>query len=377
MGMRIRTPRNARGALSAAAAILGVLATNLAAESITWQDSGMEFAVLRALEREEGPVYVAEFAALERLNANADRFPSTVPNIASLEDLRHAESLEFLDISGHGIGDETIASLGDKTSLRWLYVSGNHLEDIGWVSNLSNLLWFAAIDNQISSLEPFADLPQLQRLFLGRNQIEEVYPLAEVLDLTHLYLERNRLADISPLAQLGQLRVLSVNFNRIRSFNAFEGHEALRELYFALNHLRAVEDTADIPGLQWLDVRFNFLDMGENTAAREWFEDISERVPVVAAADQGSIWIKAEWTTAEGDWVYSDWMGHLYRGRFPQDGWSWVLGIGWVWCERFAVPDGVWFYSAADQDWYFTGDLIAPMAYRLSDGEWVQWVPAY
>ena len=372
------SPRNWLAVL----ALFLLLPLGLPAETIEWTDEGVEFVMRRALGIEEGPIPREAVASLTTLDARV--FPPQ-PQIESTADLRHATSLQFLNLTNNGIGDEGIAHLGEMTQLRWLYVGGNNLADLSWVSGLTNLVWFAAQANsRIESIEPLRDLHSLERLYLGGNLLEDISPVTSLPNLTHLYLELNRIRSIDDLdfSELEQLRVLSFNGNRLSSLTSLAGHTGIRELYIARNRITSHQQVPSLPNLQRLDIRLNLLNFREGTANAEWAESMIELAQdpendfhFFAIIEQGSLWTEAPLLTSDGIWRFSHWMGFIWLGAFPETGFTWVQDLGWIWADSWSSPDGVWFYSVSDGDYYYTNDLWAPYAWRAGTGEYVRWIP--
>ena len=80
-------------------------------------------------------------------------------------------------------------------------------------------------------------MPKLEQLFVSGNQIDDITPLANVTTLTILALDDNRITDITALSALTNLTSLFLGGNRIADLSAVTGLTKLGELHLSYNYL--------------------------------------------------------------------------------------------------------------------------------------------
>lgn len=85
------------------------------------------------------------------------------------------------------------------TNLRYLYLSGNKIEDISSIKHLKGLRVLFLRDNQIKDIRPISELENIGVIYLRNNLISDISPLVENNSLTEVWvwLEGNPLSEIS------------------------------------------------------------------------------------------------------------------------------------------------------------------------------------
>ena len=130
----------------------------------------------------------------------------------------YPSNLEELDLTGKGLSDGDLASLGQMTELKSLNLEGNP---------------------EISDLTPLSGLTNLEHLELpSSSQISDLSPLSGLTSLTSLSTMEStgsqqpvsQIQDYSPLAGLTGLKELSLSVTNISDFSFLEGMKELETL---------------------------------------------------------------------------------------------------------------------------------------------------
>ncbi len=174
---------------------------------IEWVDENFEAAVREELFSGEDRLItyndVKDFVELDLEDSNIER----------IDDIKHFTSISFLYLRNNFIEDLT--PLENLDDLYFLELDNNMITNIDVLSNLTELTMLAAEDNYIEDLTPLSNLINLDMLFLDGNSIIDVSPLSNISGLADLSLEDNFISDISPLASLTNLRYLYLEDNQI------------------------------------------------------------------------------------------------------------------------------------------------------------------
>lgn len=175
-------------------------------EIVAFSDVNLETAIRREIGKPTGDIYKSDLEDLTSLNANSE-------GIIDLAGLEYCTSLAYLSLWGNRIND--ITPLSSLRSLNQLGLGANEIDDVSALFHLSGLkqLWLA--HNQISDISPLSDLTDLTLLDLSENQISDISPLSSLTGLTELYLRENQIRDISPLSNLTSLTRLWLSHNGI------------------------------------------------------------------------------------------------------------------------------------------------------------------
>ena len=145
--------------------------------------------------------------------------------IYSLEGVQFLHSLRTLYL----FGDSRISDLTPLTglALEELYIASAYMTDFTPISSLRNLqaLYLMGVfqtlpeeHGQLEDLSFLTGLSQLTSLNLTFNQISDLTPLASLTGLTHLRLSENQISDVTPLAALINLEQLELHGNQILDF---------------------------------------------------------------------------------------------------------------------------------------------------------------
>lgn len=173
--------------------------------------------------------------------------------------------LTALDIGGMAHLKNLYASHGeiaDVTSLpsglEELYLDGNNLEDLDFLTGLPLLRVLYLGNSQISDLAPVSGRSGLEVLQISGNVISDLSPLSTLTNLQELYASENDIADMAPLVGLSQLRVLDLWGNQIESLPAgLSGLSSLETLNLGNNQLTDIGGLAALSTLSILHLDSN------------------------------------------------------------------------------------------------------------------------
>ena len=174
-------------------------------KAVTFVDPGLEKAILEALGKPAGPIFEAELAAIDDLDASAK-------NIKNL------------------------AGLGRLPNLIWLNLSTNRISNLAPLGACKKLLKLGLSSNEISDVTPLKELDRLSILHLTRNRVSDVGPLGEMRSLERLGLNYNQIVDIAPLVKnaeaggLGDGDIVWLHFNPLGKDSVDKHLPRLREL---------------------------------------------------------------------------------------------------------------------------------------------------
>lgn len=113
-------------------------------------------------------------------------------------------ALKNLSLSRTGIGAETLKALAPCTQLETLSVSGIPMDDLSFVSKMSNLSSLTAENCGITDISALAGLSKLKLIRLAFNNIEDVGPLKKSLESAYdpiVDLSFNRLTSAEALPE--------------------------------------------------------------------------------------------------------------------------------------------------------------------------------
>lgn len=95
--------------------------------------------------------------------------------------------------------------------LQGLDLGHSSIEDLSFISGLTDLHYLILADNKVTDLTPLTSLKELEYVELFMNDITDVTPLTELPHLIDLNLSRTRIADLSPLYEMKQLKRLWIS----------------------------------------------------------------------------------------------------------------------------------------------------------------------
>ena len=121
----------------------------------------------------------------------------------------------------------TYAPLQYCYQIRGLDLGHNHIEELDFLSGLTQLRYLILADNRIQDLSPLTSLQNLEYLELFMNDITDLTPLTQLPNLIDLNLCQMELKDVTPLYEMKQLKRLWIS--RRKPAWTEEEMQALRE----------------------------------------------------------------------------------------------------------------------------------------------------
>ncbi|NXP48224.1 LRC23 protein, partial [Heliornis fulica] len=143
--------------------------------------------------------------------------------------------------------------------LRYVDLSGNKLQDLSQLSNLSHLLWLKVDDNLLTSAH-MQELPYLQVISFAHNRIKDMEGIGHPC-LASLSLKGNKIQTALGLShsKLFSLQTLELRGNKLES-TAGLSLPKLKNLYLAQNAIRSLEGLEELEQLTTLHLRDNQLE---------------------------------------------------------------------------------------------------------------------
>ena len=185
------------------------------------------------------------------------------PIVVSTSDARSLASpangakVEVLDRTGQGLDD--LFDLAELTDLEALYLRDNQIVDLWPLVAMQDLEYLDLRQNALSDLAPLQGLAGLRVLDVSGNAVTDVSPLATLTGLRRLDLSGNQVTDIRPLVALRDLEVLLLDGNQIADFTALRGMVNLTHLSLGEAHVADISILRDLRSLQRLDLSRNHI----------------------------------------------------------------------------------------------------------------------
>lgn len=251
-------------------------------------DKALAADVAEAVHADTGDALTRKMVSdTKKLNA----FGDLNGEIESLEGIGRLTSLTYLNIDRNAIQD--LKELRKLTKLETLYCNDNYVADLSPLSKLTSLR-LLSLNNQSESydqysrgrkatdLTPLKELTGLTTLHLNQGTFKSIAPLAGLVNLNELDISGDKIADITPLAGMANLTWLNVSQNALSSIDAVRGMPHLRELYAVEQNSRSSSRISDISALE------THTDMRELDLEGNAIEDIS---PLHGMVNMRELWI--------------------------------------------------------------------------------------
>lgn len=221
------------------------------------------------------PSGLSELANLEKLRIGGD-----YKNVWPLKDfsfLKNVSSLAYLDLGFNSLND--IHFLSSLRNLRALIIPGNRINKIDESIHLNSLEILDLSSNNLSSvnhlglftklrhlnlrynsifrfkfLEP---LHNLQNLMLGGNQINDLLPIEHLVKMEKLDLSRTKIKNLEFLDHLFYLEELDLSQNNIQSYNNLRGPRRLKKLNISASEIESIDIVSELIFLEKLDISCN------------------------------------------------------------------------------------------------------------------------
>ncbi|MFS0821462.1 leucine-rich repeat domain-containing protein [Bacillus sp. 1P02SD] len=184
-----------------------------------------------------------------------------------------------------GITD--LSGLEKAGNLSFLDLSGNKIENLELLSNLTNLSNLYLNSNNISDITPLSGLEKLRTLTLRGNKIEDISALKDLTALAELDFSNNEVEDISALSTLTNIRTLLLGENKIKVISVLKNLRALAELDFSNNQVEDISVLLELPRLYFATVYNNSLDLIEGSDVMNFIQTLLDREITVIYVEEG------------------------------------------------------------------------------------------
>ena len=95
--------------------------------------------------------------------------------------------------------------------IRGLDLGHSSIENLSFLSSLTDLHYLILADNKVTDLTPLENLKELEYVELFMNDITDITPLTKLPRLIDLNLSRTRIEDLTPLHEMKQLKRLWIS----------------------------------------------------------------------------------------------------------------------------------------------------------------------
>lgn len=174
-----------------------------------------------------------------------------------IEDLTILEKLpELVELALYGNEDaKHIEAVGTLAKMQDLGIQYCGIEDISFLSGMTELRGVNLNGNSVTDITPLAGLNKLERLGLAENGISDISALENLNNLFDLALDGNELRDISALASLPHLNQVGLSDNQIEDLSPLAGKEELMYAAVSGNPIKSIEPLFEVPVLWYADMR--------------------------------------------------------------------------------------------------------------------------
>ncbi len=230
---------------------------------IRWRDEHIEELVRSAFTSaaEEPISYAVPLKKSDVMRVTSLHLDS--PYIDDLDDLKHFENLEVLEINNTQI--DNLDALKDLQKLETLVLLNNkELRSIKPLSNLENLRTLDMRNNDISSIDSLRKLKKLHTLRLDYNPIESLEAIEDLKNLKTLTAMACNIVSTAPLASLRNIEELSLSGNYIASLDALEDLKKLQKLNVSHNAVYDIAALKNLTNITALEISYNEIETIES-----------------------------------------------------------------------------------------------------------------
>ena len=190
-----------------------------------------------------------------------------------VEDLAVLEKLpELVELSLSGNENaKHIEAVGTLTKMQDLGIQYCGIEDISFLSGLTDLRGVNLNGKSIADITPLAGLDKLERLGLSENRISDISVLGNMTNLFDLALDGNEIQDISVLAKLPHLNQVGISDNQIEDLSPLAGKEELMYAAVFGNPIKSMKPVFEVPML--LYTGRTALEEEEKTFIADWLAE--------------------------------------------------------------------------------------------------------
>ncbi len=226
---------------------------------VEFEDNNLEEVIREKIDKPEGDIYLSDVIYIEELDA-AGR------EIESIEGIQYLENLRALDFSSLWDSDarerlynniSDISPISNLTKLNDLKLNNNKISNISALENLTKLQWLRVWDNEVSDIRALEDLTNLRGLDIGWNKIADISSLENLTNLQWLVFNNNKVSEINILGNMTNLVILYFYENEVSDISILENLTNLDDLFFDYNKITEIKSLEKLTNLKWLSFRGN------------------------------------------------------------------------------------------------------------------------
>jgi len=169
--------------------------------------------------------------------------------------LREMKQLYFLDLTSNSIED--ISFLTGLTNLTDLYLGWTQPGDISPLQSLTGLTSLDLRDNKLTDISPLGALNYLNVLDLRNNELTDISSLQGKNRLSYLNLTGNKIVDLNPLRESSRLMFLEVEDNQVEQISSLKDLTGLTYINCAGNRITNVSALLRLMDLTILNLKGN------------------------------------------------------------------------------------------------------------------------
>ncbi len=216
---------------------------------ISIPDVGLRSAILKAIGRPSGSIYLSELENITELDAGREE-NEAAGGISDLEGIQYLKELKVLNLNNNRISN--IGKLSNLKNLNQLFLSGNNISDISSLRSLVKLRTLGLAGNQINGIDALSGLYDLAELSIAYNNIYDISPLSGLAKLEYLDVYHNQIANIDILSRFQFLYHLDLSYNKINNISALSGLTGLYYLDLSSNKLNSISALTNMSNLSVL-----------------------------------------------------------------------------------------------------------------------------
>lgn len=194
---------------------------------------------------------ITDFSFLEKMPQLQclSLYETPIEDLAVLEEL---PELVELSLSGNE-NAKHIETVGTLSKMQDLGIQYCGIEDIRFLSGLTELRGVNLNGNSITDITPLAGLNKLERLGLAENRVNDISVIGNLSNLFDLALDDNEIQDISVLMKLPKLNQVGLSDNQIEDLTPLAGKEELMYAAVFGNPVKSIEPVWEVPLLLYTE----------------------------------------------------------------------------------------------------------------------------
>ena len=224
------------------------LSGNITETDIVIKDSNLESVIRQLVGKTSGEkITYNDMAVIYSIEA-----PDS--DISDLSGLEYCQDLEYVNFSGNKIND--ISILFELTNIYSLDLEGNSINDISQINKLTKLITLNLNNNLIDDTSMLQEMRHLKHLYLAGNVKVNLGPIRYLNGLETLDLSNNNISSTyGALRQLNNLNVLKLSSCGLTELRGFEKFIGLESLDLSGNGIADLNPVTVLNNLRSLDLR--------------------------------------------------------------------------------------------------------------------------